>query len=311
MRIYVPPAPPEELNGSGGVQLPGSVTEVARKRDSVVSGEVTPIRNSVLYRSEEELAQTLRDIENGRHSSSSSRRGSMSRKSPSSALESEFVIECSHMKAKERPNIVANGQRMTSFEELARKEQERRGERVVVGIDNRMSRSENSYVKPPQHVSDEEEFSYSYFSTRAAKENSSRFASDCNIQYRALPSSSSIEYKSLHRPGDGFHQRLRPLGAADDDEDREDDDNTKKSSDDSSSSPKSLLATPVNEMVPLLMGLGSSPPIHEHSTRASLGHDQRIAAPLGGAYDFTVKHRTHNSTPEPNKIRITIQQKQN
>ncbi|XP_059622835.1 USP6 N-terminal-like protein [Phlebotomus argentipes] len=275
VRIYVPPPPPEEVNG-GGVQLPGTVAEVHRKRDSVVSGEVTPIRNSALYRSEEELAQTLREIENGRHSSSSSRRGSMSRKSPSSALESEFVIECSHMKAKERGAVVANGQRaMTSFEELARKEQER--QRVIVGIDNRMSRSENSHVRP---ASDEEEFSYSYFSSRPKDD---RFASDCNIQYRALPSSSSIEYKSLH-------QRLQPLGADDDEE--EDDDRQKKSSDDSSSSPKSLLATPVNEMVPLLMA--GSPP-----------NDQR------NAYEYPLKHRSHHGAPEANKIRITIQQKQN
>ncbi|XP_055694336.1 USP6 N-terminal-like protein [Lutzomyia longipalpis] len=305
VRIYVPPAPPEEVNGGNNTTLPGSVTEVSpKKRDSVVSGEVTPIRNSAMYRSDEELVQTLREIENGRHSSSSSRRGSMSRKSPSSALESEFVIECSHMKSKERPATVANGQKLTSFEELARKEQERRGERVVVGIDNRMSRSENSYRR-----SDDEEFSYSYFSTRVGKENSSRFASDCNIQYRALPSSSSIEYKSLHPSADGVHERLRPLGAADDEEEDDDDDERpKKSSDDSSSSPKSLLATPVNEMIPLL--LSGSPPIHEVPQRVP-AHERKLVQPLGGGYEFPIKARTHNSAPEANKIRITIQQKQN
>ncbi|GAB0090019.1 Rab-GTPase-TBC domain [Sergentomyia squamirostris] len=332
VRIYVPPAPPEEVNGAGGTPLPGAVSDGGKKRDSLLSGEITPIRNSVLYRSDEELAQTLKEIENGRHSSSSSRRGSMSRKSPSSALESEFVIECSHMKVKERPaTTVANGgQRMTSFEELARREQERKGERVIVGIDNRMSRSENSYVAPKNAVaaaSDEEEFSYSYFSTRITKDNSSRFASDCNIQYRALPSSSNIEYKCLHRDGhhqQQHHQRLNPVGAEDEEEEEygeeeewEDDDRPKKSSDESSSSPKSPLATPVNEMVPLLMTVTGSPPIHDDSTtfqRPSgrpLVHDQRMASPLGGAYDFPMKRRTHNSASETNKIRITIQQKQN
>lgn len=115
VRIYVPPAPPEErkpvptntsptknamkksISGSRTSltsldKTNGTADGYASNRNSIISGEVTPIRRRSLYRSEEELVNHF----GGTKSTSSSRRGSLGRKSPSIALESN-LMGCSHM----------------------------------------------------------------------------------------------------------------------------------------------------------------------------------------------------------------------
>lgn len=82
------------------------------------SGELTPVHYS-LYRSDEELVKSLSYISNvgfgvtsiagGQRSTSSSRRGSLSRKSPLAMFESNTLMECSHILAKRRLSTQSNG----------------------------------------------------------------------------------------------------------------------------------------------------------------------------------------------------------
>lgn len=182
VRIYVPPAPPEELQKSTSQSASTSATAAKKEsfskatnrysNGSNYSGAGTPIVVSRLsnYNDEEDDdSKTRRNSEielyqptyssgrfecgsdygttssiqnyavNGR-STSSSRRGSMSRKSPAPMLDGEFIIECSHLKGrkyvpehhtshsslnqsgviKARNGSENNIHRMTSFEELAK-----------------------------------------------------------------------------------------------------------------------------------------------------------------------------------------------
>ncbi|XP_065092647.1 uncharacterized protein LOC135713461 isoform X2 [Ochlerotatus camptorhynchus] len=186
VRIYVPPAPPEELQKSTphSASTTTVVAATVAKKESFnkatnrysngsnYSGAGTPIVVSRLsnYNDEEEDdSKTRRNSEielyqptyssgrfeygsdygttssiqnyaiNGR-STSSSRRGSMSRKSPAPMLDGEFIIECSHLKGRKyvpehhtshsslnqsgvvrvRNGSENNIHRMTSFEELAK-----------------------------------------------------------------------------------------------------------------------------------------------------------------------------------------------
>ncbi|XP_062554676.1 uncharacterized protein LOC134219819 isoform X2 [Armigeres subalbatus] len=188
VRIYVPPAPPEELQkttsqsasaSTVGAAVSSGTKDVSNKNTnrysngSNYSGAGTPIVVSRLsnYNDEDEDdSKTRRNSEielyqpatyssgrfefgsdygttssiqnyaaNGR-STSSSRRGSMSRKSPAPMLDGEFIIECSHLKGRKyvpdhhtshsslnqsgvvrvRNGSENNIHRMTSFEELAK-----------------------------------------------------------------------------------------------------------------------------------------------------------------------------------------------
>lgn len=186
VRIYVPPAPPEELqkNTSHSASTSTVVPSTVAKKDSFsknanrysngsnYSGAGTPIvvsRMSNYNDEDEDDSKTRRNSEielyqptyssgrfeygsdygttssiqnyavNGR-STSSSRRGSMSRKSPAPMLDGEFIIECSHLKGRKyvpdhhtshtslnqtsgvrmRNGSENNIHRMTSFEELAK-----------------------------------------------------------------------------------------------------------------------------------------------------------------------------------------------
>lgn len=190
VRIYVPPAPPEENLQKSTPHSASTTTVVAAaapigitaKKDSPgrnpnrysngsnYSSGGTPIvvsRQSNYNEEEDEEIRTRRSSEielyqpfnsgkfdcgsdygttssiqnytvNGR-STSSSRRGSMSRKSPAPMLDGEFIIECSHLKGRKyvpehhtshsslnqsgvkiRNGSESNIHRMTSFEELAK-----------------------------------------------------------------------------------------------------------------------------------------------------------------------------------------------
>lgn len=183
VRIYVPPAPPEELQKTTphSASTTTVVAAIISKKDSPgrntnrysngsnYSSNGTPIvvsRQSNYNDDEFDDSRTRRNSEielyqpynsgrfeygndygttssvqnyamNGR-STSSSRRGSMSRKSPAPMLDGEFIIECSHLKNRKyipeyhtshtslnqgvrvRNGSENNIHRMTSFEELAK-----------------------------------------------------------------------------------------------------------------------------------------------------------------------------------------------
>lgn len=289
VRIYVPPAPPDEQKviatktsptknaikkSTGGSRTSlasldktnGSVDGYGSNRNSIISGDATPIRRRSLYRSEEEL---LNHFGAGK-STSSSRRGSLGRKSPSMTLESN-IIGCSHM-ARRRSSDLSNKihmslenistsntiteyesvpKRMTSFEELAKQEK--------MCSSMRITRSNVEQRFTP----DDDNFSFEQFtkidSPTAA---SSKYVSESNIQYRGF--SSPIEYRPLkHRPSSSVEasspddvgkllKYSRFYSSIDDDDEYTADE--KKSSDESSTSPnaKSILSTPVNEQIPLL-----------------------------------------------------------
>ncbi|XP_055637351.1 uncharacterized protein LOC129776011 isoform X2 [Toxorhynchites rutilus septentrionalis] len=184
VRIYVPPAPPEELQKTTphSASTTTVVAAVVSKKDSPgkntnrysngsnYSSNGTPIvvsrqsnynddefddsrtrRNSEIelyqpynsgrfeYGNDYGISSSVQNyVTNGR-STSSSRRGSMSRKSPAPMLDGEFIIECSHLKNRKyipeyhtsqtslnqagvrvRNGSESNIHRMTSFEELAK-----------------------------------------------------------------------------------------------------------------------------------------------------------------------------------------------
>lgn len=322
VRIYVPPAPPEEspisiastntqpqrrnlsasnqslttsatnrpptqLNGSRdhlyhthrqSVASPTPSNASTKPTPLAENGDATPRRRS-LYRSEEELNSLMLQMYSQfdpTKSTSSSRRGSLSRKSPSSLVlhdeHARLMMECSHIPAGTRRRSssehlanafhvstenVSSGLRhamsperkvlMTSFEELAQKR-----ERMVKNDTLRMSQESLSR------------------GIRAAA-SASQYVSESNIEYRPL------RRPSLSKNGEGVHivhsgttsdvidaypTTVKPysryFGGNVNDEDVEDDDdyrNRSKSSDGSSSSPnsKSVVSTPVNESIPLLV----------------------------------------------------------
>nr|XP_029735088.1 uncharacterized protein LOC115254250 isoform X2 [Aedes albopictus] len=185
VRIYVPPAPPEELqkntpshsastgtvvskkdsfgkntnrysNGSnysgGGAGTPIVVSRLSNYNDEDEDDSKTR-RNSEIelyqptyssgrfeYGSDYGTTSSIQNYGVNGRSTSSSRRGSMSRKSPAPMLDGEFIIECSHLKGRKyvpdhhtshsslnqgggvrlRNGSENNIHRMTSFEELAK-----------------------------------------------------------------------------------------------------------------------------------------------------------------------------------------------
>lgn len=165
--------------------------------------------------------------------SSSSRRGSLSRKSPSAVFESNMLMECPHMikrrlssqsnssinfeiRDKSSPansehignsslslRLNSNGEkRMTSFEQLARyKGSSTSDEKLNDEIDK-------------YSPDDEENYSYSYYKYKSAEsrqrksptamvESSKRFVSESNVQYESISmrrqSSKEIEYQALSK----------------------------------------------------------------------------------------------------------------
>lgn len=424
VRIYVPAASPEEIekmNGEKNIfeinnhfkETNGFINKSNSNRNSHCSGENTPVRNSLII-TEDDIYSDLGM--NGRASTSSSRRGSMSRKSPA-FVDNDLLVECTHMRSRKNsssdtkedispndPNrmklmigakdvVAEEGKKkiMTSFEELAKKSEER------------MSRSEN-YGSPGKFTSDEEDFTF-YHPTKSIRlKEYSKYESDCNIQYKALSSSigSDTEHRTYQRrqnssgnesspfESDGHGTKMRFFGAEEDYVSRK-----SKSSDDSTPSPKSVLTTPVNDTIPLLSSpqndekfkfkipislsrsyikespvddsydsynpsstgslhlelqnrstgpesldsymiknniqIKKSPPskiplyqpiksptmeigvIQINSTSFDVG-DRRIAAPIGGAYEFNSMHKNRNqkskTNNESNKIRIKINQSQ-
>lgn len=326
VRIYVPPAPPDERKvvatktsptknvikrsiGGSRTSLAslektnGSVDGHASNRNSIISGEATPIRRRSLYRSEEEL---LNHFGAANKSTSSSRRGSLGRKSPSMTLESN-LMGCSHM-ARRRSSDLSNKihmslenistsnttteyesvpKRMTSFEELAKQDKICSSMRLTKGdVEQRFT-------------PDDDNFSFAQFTKISSPTAAtSKYVSESNIQFRGY--SSPIEYKPLkHRPSSS----VEPSSPSDDvgklkysrfyssiDDDDEYTADEKKSSDESSTSPnaKSILSTPVNEQIPLLPS-----PLILHKSLI----DDRIKSPLTVTLSSSLSNRNiHTSS---------------
>lgn len=229
-------------SGSGGT----GISSGGSKRNSIASGDLTPVRRSYIYRSEEELTY------NGQKSSSSSRRGSLSRKSPSLFTNPHVVMDCEHLKSKQRSingsddqihrnstaqiehsfESLRRAKVMTSFEELARLQKEK-NQKYGYNIDNRMTRS--AYCGDTTTTTSEDED----FSPR------SKYRYDSDIQYRKLATSpSAVDIDFIQSSPDLHYSRNVNVNALQKKSDNSDEY--------SSSSPnvKSVLTTPVNEQIP-------------------------------------------------------------
>lgn len=348
VRIYVPAAPPDEesppkakVNGSPPSKILSASTISLRSagtirtmngtlngsrdglnssnRNSIISagggggsGDVTPVRRS-MYRSDEELR--FAGIASDQKSTSSSRRGSLSRKSPSSllSLENKLLMECSHIQAsRRRSSDISNKVKlnislenvsksnnamdldtknrkvlMTSFEELANKQD------AAFNIQRATAKSSAAassaaLIKNNSFTPDDDNF------TMLPAVSSSRYVSESNIEYKPFSTSSGGSIGSndhdYHHPrqrrpsatGTTTSPPANTVGSPSDydvfsakDSNKQysrffgsdvhtiddDFDDPKKSSDESSSSPnaKSMISTPVNETVPLLLASPTSP----------------------------------------------------
>lgn len=129
--------------------------------------------------------------------STSSRRGSLSRKSPSPLRDIDVVIECEHMRQKRTLSSCSNGnapkivstsdfseprpiKRMTSFEELA---QGKQGENIIVYTSPSKERYEDSDRGQDEII--EERIVY--------KRKNSKPKSDYNIQYRNFQNAEDLD----------------------------------------------------------------------------------------------------------------------
>lgn len=349
VRIYVPAAPPDEesppkakVNGSppsktfsgstislrsaGTIRTINGTMNGSRdglnnsNRNSIISngggggsGDVTPVRRS-MYRSDEELR--FAGIASDQKSTSSSRRGSLSRKSPSSllSLENKLLMECSHIQAsRRRSSDISNKVKlnislenvsksnnateldaknrkvlMTSFEELANK-QDAAFNLQRVTAKSTAAASSAALTKNNSFTPDDDNF------TMLPAVSSSRYVSESNIEYKPFSTSSGgsigsndndYHHPRQRRPSatgtttsppantagsptdydvfsakDSSKQYSRFFGGDAHTIDDDFDDDPKKSSDESSSSPngKSMVSTPVNESVPLLLASPTSP----------------------------------------------------
>lgn len=243
VRIYVPAAPPGEesppkakVNGSPPSKtLSGSTISLrsagtirtlngtlngsrdglnSSNRNSIIStgggisGDVTPVRRS-MYRSDEELR--FAGIASEQKSTSSSRRGSLSRKSPSSllSLENKLLMECSHTQAsRRRSSDISNKVKlnislenvsksniateldasnrkvlMTSFEELANKQDaafslQRATAKSIAAASSAVLKKNNSFTP------DDDNF------TMLPAVIGSRYVSESNIEYKPFSTSS-------------------------------------------------------------------------------------------------------------------------
>lgn len=245
VRIYVPAAPPDEesppkakVNGSppsktlsgstislrsaGTIRTMNGTLNGSRdglnnsNRNSIIStggggggsGDVTPVRRSI-YRSDEELR--FAGIASDQKSTSSSRRGSLSRKSPSSllSLENKLLMECSHIQAsRRRSSDISNKVKlnislenisksnnateldaknrkvlMTSFEELANK-QDAAFNLQRATSKNSAAASSAILVKNNSFTPDDDNF------TMLPAVSSSRYVSESNIEYKPFSTSS-------------------------------------------------------------------------------------------------------------------------
>lgn len=206
------------------------------------SGDLTPV-HCTFNQSDDDLAKSFADaslsttsnslgyIGIGGGASSSSRRGSLSRKSPSAVFESNMLMECTHMikrrlstqsnssinfeiKDKSSPvsetqrgnsslslRLNSNGEKkITSFEQLARYRGSTSDEKLNDEIDKYSPDDEGNY-------------SYSYFKYKSAEsrqrrsptttvESSKRFVSESNVQYESISmrkSSNENEYRALNK----------------------------------------------------------------------------------------------------------------
>ncbi|XP_055314062.1 uncharacterized protein LOC129575144 isoform X2 [Sitodiplosis mosellana] len=214
-------------------------------KNSIIYGsdDLTPV-HCAFNQSDDDLAKSFADASlsttsnslgyigiGGAGASSSSRRGSLSRKSPSTVFESNMIMECTHMikrrlssqsnssinfeirdksSAANSENIGnsslslrlnSNGEKkMTSFEQLARYKGSTSDEKLNDEIDK-------------YSPDDEENYSYSYYKYKSAEsrqrkspttsvESSKRFVSESNVQYESISmrqSSREIEYQPLNK----------------------------------------------------------------------------------------------------------------
>lgn len=332
VRIYVPAASPEEIEKINGEKNIFEINNQFKEtngfiniksnsnRNSHCSGENTPVRNSLII-TEDDIYSDF-GTNGDRISTSSSRRGSMSRKSPAFA-DNDLMIECTHMRSRKNsssdtkedispndPNRmkltigageIDDGKKiiMTSFEELAKKSEER------------MSRSEN-YGSPGKFTSDEEDFTTFYHPAKSIRlKEYSKYESDCNIQYKALSSSIGSDTTEHHRtynrrqnssgnessPFESDVTKMRFFGA------EEEYLRKNKSSDDSSPSPNSK-STPVNDNVPLLL---SSPQNDEKFkfkipiTSSSLSRSYIKESPVDDSYDC------YNPCSTPSSLHLELE----
>lgn len=219
-------------------------------KNSIIYGsdDLTPV-HCAFNRSDDDLVKSFADASSlsttcnslgyigiggpGGGASSSSRRGSLSRKSPSAVFESNILMECPHMikrrlssqsnssinfeiRDKSSPansenignsslslRLNSNGEkRMTSFEQLARY----KGSSTS---DEKLNDEVDKYSPD-----DEENYSYSYYKYKSAEsrqrksptamvESSKRFVSESNVQYESISmrrqSSKEIEYQALNK----------------------------------------------------------------------------------------------------------------
>lgn len=225
--------------------LTGFTHETNRNSMIYGSGDLTPV-HCAFNRSDDDLVKSFADASLSTNSnslgyigiggaSSSSRRGSLSRKSPSAMFESNILMECSHMikrrlsnqsnssinfevRDKSSPSnenasnkgsqlslrLNTNGEsqrKMTSFEQLAASRFKGNNS------DEKLSDEIDKYSPD-----DEENYSYSYYKYKSAEsrqrkspitvENSKRFVSESNVQYESLSmrkSSKEIEYQALNK----------------------------------------------------------------------------------------------------------------
>lgn len=379
VRIYVPPAPPEEIPTSitstanpqqqqqsqrrslsasnqslsssintnrHASQLNGSRDHLHNnQRRSIVSptpskstttstaenGDATPRRRS-LHRSEEELSSLMLQMYSQfdpSKSTSSSRRGSLSRKSPSSLMLHEehnrLMMECSH--------IPPGTRRRSSSEQL--------NNTFTISTDN------VSISSLRQGMSPERKRLMTSFEELAAKRDrmvksdimrtsqdslsrglrGSQYTSESNIEYQPLRRS------SLSRNGDSVHvvhgggasddvidaypTTVKPYsryysGNVNDDYEDEEDDyrNRSKSSDGSSSSPnsKSVVSTPVNESIPLISEKLRIEEYGDQSSIYSTQHKSRIPQIASPPSSYSRKSSftsTSNSNSSPSSISKT------
>lgn len=221
--------------------------EHASNRNSIIygSGDLTPV-HCAFNRSDDDLVKSVGDasLSANSHSlgyigaSSSSRRGSLSRKSPSAMFESNLLMECSHMIKRRlsnqsnssinfdikdksdtavenisksgasslslRLNSPGDGEsfqrRMTSFEQLAasRYKDQHSSDRELT-----------DKIEKYTPTDDEENYSYSYYKYRSADsrqrsptaaEKSKRFVSENNVQYESISMRRSSKDMEYHAP---------------------------------------------------------------------------------------------------------------
>lgn len=200
------------------------------------SGDLTPIHyygmqpswDEELMRSINESASgCLSNASGGHRSTSSSRRGSLSRKSPSSMFESNLVMECSHMAAKRRLSIQSNNsgrlilgssENISDLEQPSSLSYQRRnslsnGGKVMTSFEQLAAlrckppdESAEELPRRPVSVSyspdDDDSYCYSYYNSYKLVESrqrksplvvnrAKRFGSESNIQYATQISSDS------------------------------------------------------------------------------------------------------------------------